>query len=42
LNKFEGDRPVAKKVWRKPEVKSIVAGAAEKIVGSADSAASMS
>jgi hypothetical protein len=33
---------MSKKVWRKPEVKSIVAGAAEKVVGKADSNASMS
>jgi hypothetical protein len=35
---------VSKKGWRKPEVKSIVAGAAEvgKGAGKADSAASMS
>jgi hypothetical protein len=33
---------VSKKVWRKPEVKSIVAGAAEKSLGKADSNASMS
>jgi hypothetical protein len=27
--RLEGSSPVAKKVWRKPEVKSIVAGSAE-------------
>jgi hypothetical protein len=33
---------VAKKVWRKPEVKTIVAGAAEKVAGKADGGATMS
>jgi hypothetical protein len=33
---------VSKKVWRKPEVKSIVAGAAEKHNGKLDGGASMS
>jgi hypothetical protein len=33
---------MTKKVWRKPEVKVIEAGAAEKVIGKADSNASMS
>jgi len=33
---------MSKKEWRKPEVKAIVAGAAEKTLGKKDSNASMS